>query len=278
MRIKKLLLTLVALIVLLPIVLTALYSFFPKTEIAALLKSRNNFDPSVWMPLTLSPSMASLSQHYTVLIEDPAVLRLLCNSLLYTLATLVLQAVFIPMFSFALAKMRFFGRGLLSFLVVCLMILPFQVTMAPNVLTLRYLGLLGSPWAVILPMAFAPFYIFLLRQFMLALPSEMLEASAVDGAGALRTFLWIALPPCRPVLGAAAALSFADLWNMVEQPLLYLSGRDDLMPLSVMFNQLSEKNAEIAFAGATLYIIPAVLVYLYFQKDIEAGIQLSELK
>ena len=278
MRIKKWLLTLVALIVLLPIVLTALYSFFPKTEIAALLKSRNNFDLSVWMPLTLSPSMVSLSQHYTVLIEDPAVLKLLCNSLLYTLATLVLQALFIPMFSFALAKMRFFGRGLLSFLVVCLMILPFQVTMAPNVLTLRYLGLLGSPWAVILPMAFSPFYIFLLRQFMLALPSEMLEASAVDGAGALRTFFWIALPPCRPVLGAAVALSFADLWNMVEQPLLYLSGHDDLMPLSVMFNQLSEKNAEIAFAGATLYIIPAVLVYLYFQKDIEAGIQLSELK
>lgn len=278
MRIKRLLLTIIALIVLLPIVLTALYSFFPKAEISALLKSRNNFDPSAWMPLTLSPSMVSLSQHYTVLVEDPAVLRLLCNSLLYTLATLLLQALFIPMFAFALAKMRFFGRGLLSFLVVCLMILPFQVTMAPNVLTLRFLGLLGSPWAVILPMAFAPFYIFLLRQFMLALPNEMLEASAVDGAGALRTFFLIALPPCRPVLGAAAALSFADLWNMVEQPLLYLSGHDDLMPLSVMFNQLSEKNAEIAFAGATLYIIPAVLVYLYFQKDIETGIQLSELK
>jgi len=143
---------------------------------------------------------------------------------------------------------------------------------------LRAMGLLDTVWSIILPMTVAPFYIFLLRQFMVALPTEILEASAVDGAGALRTFFSIALPPCRPVLGAALALSFADLWNMVEQPLLYLASRQNLMPLSTMFNQLSESNAEIAFAGAALYILPAILVYLYFQKDIEAGIQLSELK
>lgn len=278
MRIRRFFLSALAILLLLPIVMTCLYSFFPKTEISAFLASRNNYDLNTWMPFELSPSVFSLRQHYTILIEDPMVLRLLCNSLFYTIVTLALQALFIPMLAFCLAKMRFKGRNALSFMVVCLMILPFQVTMAPNVLTLKTIGLLGTIWSVILPMAFAPFYIFLLRQFMLALPDEMLEASAVDGAGAIRTFFTVALPPCRPVLGAALALSFADLWNMVEQPLLYLENRSDLMPLSVMFNQISEQNGEIAFAGATLYIIPAVLVYLYFQKDIEAGIQLSELK
>ena len=278
MKIKKALLFLLAVILLLPIVMTMLYSFFPKTEIKAFLDSRNNYDDSVFMAFEWSPSVFSLTQYYTILIQDTSVLRLLCNSLFYTIASLALQAIFIPMLAFALAKMQFFGRSFLSFLIVCLMILPFQVTMAPNVLTLKALGLLDTVWAVILPMAFAPFYIFLLRQFMVALPTEILEAAAVDGAGAVRTFFSIALPPCRPVLGAAAALSFADLWNMVEQPLLYLSSRQDLMPLSTMFNQLSESNAEIAFAGAALYILPAILVYLYFQKDIETGIQLSELK
>ncbi len=278
MRIKKALLFLLAVILLLPMVMTALYSFFPKNEIKAFLDSRNNYDDSVFMTFEWSPSVFSLTQYYTVLIQDTSVLRLLCNSLFYTIASLALQAIFIPMLAFALAKMQFFGRNFLSFLIVCLMILPFQVTMAPNVLTLKALGLLDTVWAVILPMAFAPFYIFLLRQFMVALPTEILEAAAVDGAGAVRTFFSIALPPCRPVLGAALALSFADLWNMVEQPLLYLSSRQDLMPLSTMFNQLSESNAEIAFAGAALYILPAILVYLYFQKDIETGIQLSELK
>ncbi len=278
MKIKKALLFLLAVLLLLPIIMTMLYSFFPKSEISAFLKSRNNYDSSVFMAFEWSPSVFSLTQYYTILIQDTSVLKLLCNSLFYTVASLALQALFIPMLAFALAKMEFFGRNFLSFLIVCLMILPFQVTMAPNVLTLKTLGLLDTVWAVILPMAFAPFYIFLLRQFMVALPTEILEASAVDGAGALRTFFSIALPPCRPVLGAALALSFADLWNMVEQPLLYLASRQNLMPLSTMFNQLSESNAEIAFAGAALYILPAILVYLYFQKDIEAGIQLSELK
>ncbi len=276
--IKRSFLTLIAILLLLPIIMTCLYSFFPKTEIKAFLDSRNNYDDEVFMPFSLSPKEVSLRQHYAVLIEDPTILKLLVNSMFYTSVTLVFQAMIIPMFSFALAKMKFKGRGMLSFFVVCLMILPFQVTMAPNVLTLRALGLLGTVWAVILPMAFAPFYIFLLRQFMIALPNEMLEAASVDGAGSLRTFFVIALPPCRPVLGAAFALSFADLWNMVEQPLLYLEQHTDKMPLSVMFNQLSEENADIAFAGATLYMIPALLIYLYFQKDIETGVQLSELK
>ena len=86
------------------------------------------------------------------------------------------------------------------------------------------------------------------------------------------------LPVCRPILGAAVALSFADCWNLVEQPLTYLAGKQEWMPLSVMFNQLTEKSSGVEFAGAALYILPALFVYLYFQKDILMGIQLTELK
>ena len=87
---------------------------------------------------------------------------------------------------------------------------------------------------MILPACFSPFLIFLIRQFMLGLPNELVEAASMDGAGAIRSYLYIALPVCRPVLGAVATLSFADCWNLVEQPLVYLSERPDLMPLSVM--------------------------------------------
>jgi len=86
------------------------------------------------------------------------------------------------------------------------------------------------------------------------------------------------LPVCRPVLGAAAALSFAESWNLVEQPLTYLSGRPELMPLSTVFNQLANENTGFEFAGAGLYILPALLVYLFFQDDILSGIQLTEMK
>lgn len=263
---------------LLPILLTIAYSFFPQAEIEAFLESRGSYDALKWMATKLSPSEFSLRQYYAILIEDTQVLRLFVNSFCYTAAILMGQALVVPAAAFALAKFEFKGRGLLFFGVLVLMVLPFQVTMAPNVITLRALGLLGSVWAVILPMCFSPFYIFLLRQYMLGLPGELIEAGTIDGCGALRCYLSVVLPVCRPVLGAAVALSFADCWNMVEQPLIYLSGKDALMPLSVMFNQLSEEGKEIAFAGAALYILPAILIYLFFQNDIAAGIQLSELK
>ena len=276
--ISRALLTLVALIILLPVVLTALYSFFSPEEIKAFMETRGNYDASAWMEIKLAPRVFSLSQYYNILIEDVSVLRLLCNSAMYTVAILLGQALVIPAMAYALSRFRFRGRDAIFFIVIMLMLLPFQVTMVPNVLTLRAMGLLNTAWAVILPTCFAPFYIFLVRQFMVGLPREILEAAEVDGAGTFRCFIHVALPVCRPILGAAVALSFADCWNLVEQPLTYLAGQTQLMPLSVMFNQLTENPSGVEFAGAALYILPALLIYLYFQKDILSGIQLTELK
>ena len=276
--ISRALLTLVALIILLPVVLTALYSFFSPEEIKAFMETRGNYDASAWMEIKLAPRVFSLSQYYNILIEDVSVLRLLCNSAMYTAAILLGQALVIPAMAYALSRFKFRGRDAIFFIVIMLMLLPFQVTMVPNVLTLRAMGLLNTAWAVILPTCFAPFYIFLVRQFMVGLPKEILEAAEVDGAGTFRCFIHVALPVCRPILGAAVALSFADCWNLVEQPLTYLAGQTQLMPLSVMFNQLTENPSGVEFAGAALYILPALLIYLYFQKDILSGIQLTELK
>lgn len=274
----SLLLLLICAFILLPMVLTLLYSFFPQSEIKHYLGMRNNYSEKTFLPLLLSPAQVSLRQYYTILIEMPKYLQLFVNSVKYTSAILLGQMLVIPMTAYALSRFRFRGRDLLFFFVLVLMLLPFQVTMAPSVITMRTLGLMNTVWAVILPMVFSPFYIFLLRQFMLGLPNELLEAGMIDGAGAWRCFIHVVIPVCRPILGAAAALSFADCWNMVEQPLIYLSHRQSAMPLSVLFNQISTDNSEIAFAGAALYILPALLIYSYFQEDILLGIQLSELK
>ena len=272
------LLAVVCALVLLPIVLTLLYSFFPVSEMNTYLKTRGNYDQGRWMDLLLSPSVVSLRQYYDLLVDKPVYLQLFFNSAFYTAAILLGQALVIPMFAFALSKFRFKGREALFFLILMLMLMPFQVTMAPSVLTMRFLGLMNTVWAVILPMLFSPFYVFLLRQFMVGIPGELLEAGMMDGAGTWRTFVHLVLPVSRPVLGAAVALSFADNWNMVEQPLIYLSNYSSRMPLSVMFNQLTTQEAGVAFASAALYIAPALLIYLYFQEDILLGIQLSDMK
>lgn len=272
------LLVLLCMLILIPIVCTFLYSFFSKGEISAYLSQRGSYDDSAWLDILFSPAPASLRQYYEIFIEGPAYLQFFCNSVMYSASILAGQALVIPLTAYALSRFTFRGRDAIFFCVLVLMILPFQVTMAPSVMMLRTMGLMDTVWSVILPMVFSPFYIFLLRQFMVGIPNELLEAGMVDGVGPVRGFVYVILPVCKPIIGAAAALSFADCWNMVEQPLVYLSNSEVLRPLSVMFNQMSTESADVAFAGSALYILPTLLIYLFFQEDIVSGIQLSELK
>lgn len=274
----RLLLTVLAVVILLPIVMTMIYSFFSPGEIKAFMQTRGSYDAAKLMEIKLAPNMFSLSQYYKILIEDISILRYFVNSVLYAGAILLGQALIVPMMAYALSRFRFRGRDALFFLVIVLMLLPFQVTMVPNVMTLRKLNLLDTVWAVILPMIVAPFYIFLLRQYMVGLPGEMIEAAQIDGAGPMRCYIHVVMPVCRPILGAAVALSFADCWNLVEQPLTYLTTRTDLYPLSVVFNQLTQESTGVEFAGAALYTLPALFIYLFFQSDILEGVQLTELK
>lgn len=276
--ISYLFLTLVCVLIVLPIILTFLYSFFPLSEMTAYLKTRNNYTEGQWMDILLSPAIVSLRQYYSLLIEKPIYLQLFVNSVFYTAVILLGQGLVIPMLAYALSRFKFFGRDAIFFSILMLMLLPFQVTMAPSVLTMRTLGLMNTQWAVILPMIFSPFYVFLVRQYMVGIPGDLFEAAMMDGAGTWRCLMHMVLPISKPILGAAAALSFADSWNMVEQPLIYLSNYMNKMPLSVMFNQLSTNEPGVAFAGAALYILPALLIYTYFQEDILLGVQLSDMK
>ena len=274
----RFLLVILALVILLPVIVTVLYSFFSPEEIRAFMDTRGSFSDTAWMDARLSPRMFSLSQYWKILIVDTSVLRMFAMSVFYTVMILLGQAVFVPMLAYALSRFRFKGRNVIFMAILLLMLLPSQVTMVPNVLTLRRMGLMNTVWAVILPLWFAPFYVFLLRQFMASLPNELFEAAQVDGAGTIRCYFHVALPVCRPAIGAALALSFADCWNLVEQPMTYLSQRTELQPLSVMFNQLVSESTGVEFAGAVIYMLPALFVYLYFLEDILSGIQLTELK
>ena len=274
----RFLLVILALVILLPVIVTVLYSFFSPEEIRAFMDTRGSFSDTAWMDARLSPRMFSLSQYWKILIVDTSVLRMFAMSVFYTVMILLGQAVFVPMLAYALSRFRFKGRNVIFMAILLLMLLPYQVTMVPNVLTLKRMGLMNTVWAVILPLWFAPFYVFLLRQFMASLPNELFEAAQVDGAGTIRCYFHVALPVCRPAIGAALALSFADCWNLVEQPMTYLSQRTELQPLSVMFNQLVSESTGVEFAGAVIYMLPALFVYLYFLDDILSGIQLTELK
>lgn len=270
-------LCLLALLFLLPLILTLLYSVCSPTEIKEFMGTRNQYNGKL-MEIKLSPKLFSLDQYWHVLIQDAVILRYYFNSMLYTAIIILGQSIIAPMLAYALSRFQFHGRDVIAFVVSVLLLLPFQVTMVPAVLTLRWLGLMDTPWAIILPSLVSPFYVFLLRQSMISIPRELFEAAQIDGAGSIRCYFHVALPLSKAIIGAAAALSFADCWNLVEQPLVFLPTRSDLYPLSVAFNQLSQKSTGTEFAGAALYILPAMMIYLFFQKDIMTSIQLSEMK
>ena len=275
---SRLAVSLVALLVLLPIVITLLYSLFSPGEIISYLKTRNDYTGRTAMEIKLIPNMVSLMQYYREMITDQAILHYFCNSLLYAAAIAAGQLLILPLLAYGLSCFRFRGRDAIAFGIVLLMVLPFQVTMVPSVLMLRAMNLLNTPWAVILPMTVVPLFAFLLRQYMLNIPKDILEAAQIDSAGPWICFTRIVLPMSKPVVGTMLALSFAESWNMVEQPLIYLSQREDLYPLSVQFSQLTRNVSGIEFAGAALFILPALFVYLIFRDDIMEGIQIADIK
>ena len=275
---SRLAVSLVALLVLLPIVITLLYSLFSPGEIVSYLDTRNDYTGRTAMEIKLIPNMVSLMQYYRVMITDQAILYYFCNSLLYAAAIAAGQLLILPALAYGLSCFRFRGRDTIAFGIVLLMVLPFQVTMVPSVLMLRAMNLLNTPWAVILPMTVVPLFAFLLRQYMLNIPKDILEAAQIDSAGPWICFTRIVLPMSKPVVGTMLALSFAESWNMVEQPLIYLSQREDLYPLSVQFSQLTRNVSGIEFAGAALFILPALFVYLIFRDDIMEGIQIADIK
>ena len=157
------------------------------------------------------------------------------------------------------------------------MLLPYQATLVPNYIILNKLNLVGSYLAIILPGAFSTFGVFLLRQFIIAIPDEYIEASKVDGASHMRIFARIIVPQCKGGIASLAILSFIDNWNMVEQPLVFLQDSFKY-PMSIFLAHINQTQLGIAFACGILYMLPAVLIFLYGEDYLVKGIQLSGIK
>ena len=270
----RLLLSAAAVVILLPVVLTALYSFFSPGEIKAFMQTRGSFDAKSLMEIKLSPNMFSLSQYYKILIEDMTILRYFVNSAMYTAAILFGQALLIPAMAYALSRFKFRGRDALSFVVIMLMLLPFQVTMVPNVITLRAMGLLDTIWAIILPMTVAPFYIFLLRQYMVGLPGDMIEAAQIDGANYRQTLRKIIIPLVMPSITICSFLSLTDCFKMYDQNLALTGGAPGTQTAMLAMDICNTYYNRIGFAGIgqAKAVVFTVLVFAIAMVQLRANL------
>ncbi len=225
----------------------------------------------------LIPDEISFMQYYEVLLRKPRFLLMFWNSVLVTVPIVVGQIFVSSLAAFSFSKLRFPFRDKLFFVYIIVMMMPFQVTLVPNYIILKQMNLLGSYLAIILPGIFTTFGVFLLRQFMMFIPDEYCEAGKIDGAGIMNIFIRIILPQCKGAMASLAILVFVDNWNMVEQPLIFLKD-ETLHPLSVFLSKINEGNLGLAFACGILYMMPALLIFLYGENYLVEGIALSGIK
>ncbi len=264
-----------SLLFLLPTVLTITNSFMSESEIKSnygmVFSTTEGGYISRRVNLKFIPDRVTLSQYMTGLVRSPEYLLKFWNSVLLVVPIVLLQVAVACVAAYGFTRWRGKVRGGIFFFYVILMLMPYQVTLVPNYLVSDWLGILNTRWAVILPGIFAPFSVFLLTKFMRRIPYSLIEAAKVDGAGEWEIFTRICLPQCRSAIYSIAILVFIDYWNMVEQPLILLPDAD-AQPLSVFLAQINAGEIGLAFAMATVYMVPSLLLFLHGEEYLVEGI------
>ena len=188
-------------------------------------------------------------------------------SLLSASAMTLLHVLTVPILGFYLAKHDGRLTRFIFFFVVLAMLAPLQVTMTPTLILAKQLKLDNSWWAILLPSAVTPFGIFLTRQFLRALPDELLEAARLDTDSVFTVLRCIVLPESFPAMMTLLMIGFSEFYSMIEQPLILLDPSDHIMPLSVEMNHISRLFPNTVFAASVLFILPCLLLYLLVRKQ-----------
>lgn len=202
------------------------------------------------------------------------------NSLFLAVASTAVEVGSATMAAFVFAKLPFRGSGKLFGLYLATMMIPGTVTMVPNYIILRVLGLLDTYTGLVLPKLAYAFGVFLMRQSMLAVNDAYMESAFLDGATLARIFRSIMLPMVVPTLATMTLLSFMSSWNSYLWPLIVLTSTDKQTLQVVLgnMNGMYKNNEHVLMAGAVLTILPILVVYLISQKYVDQGISLGGLK
>ena len=267
-----------AIVFLLPIILTFTNSFMSASEISANYGSifattdkGGKVFVSKTVNLKLIPDMITFDQYITVLLKSPEYLFKFWNSVIYVVPIVIVQLGIATLASYGFARYDGKLKRAIFFSYIVMMLMPYQVTLVPNFLVSRSLGLYGSAWSILLPGFFSPFAVYLLTKFMKRIPTEVMEAASIDGANEWMIFSRICMPLCKGGLASIAILVFFDYWNMVEQPLILLPDTDK-HPLSVFLSKINTGEISLAFAVAVIYLVPPLLIFLYGEDYLVEGI------
>jgi multiple sugar transport system permease protein len=232
-------------------------------------------------PLTWVPSVLQW-ENYSRLSEAIPLGRMYLNSMIVTTLTTLGILLTSSLAGYGFAKFQFPGRDVLFLLVLATMMIPFFVVLLPIFYMVSQFGWINTYQGLIVPNIVTGFGIFLMRQYMLSLPDEVLDAARMDGASEFEIYWRIALPLSTPVIGALGILAFVYQWNNFLWPLV-VARSSDMWTVPVGLNSLrvyasSADVINLQMAGAALAIVPVMIVFLLLQRYFVRGIALTGMK
>jgi multiple sugar transport system permease protein len=231
-------------------------------------------------PPNLLPQVWEWSNYPAALNYVPF-LRYFLNSLIICTASVVGTVLSCSLVAFSLARIHWWGQKPLFVVVLASMMLPFQVTMIPLFIVFRSLGWIGTYAPLIVPTYFGNgFFIFLIRQFFMTIPEDLLDAARIDGASLLRIYWQIMLPLSLPVLSTVALFTFLSTWNDFLGPLIYLT-KEEMWTLAIGLRGFQSQHGwkwELLMAAAVVFTLPTFVLYFFVQRFFVRGIVTTGLK
>ena len=246
-----------------------------------ILTSFKSSSEIIRIPPTLWPEKPTLANYQTIF-DDPKLQleRHYLNSLIVAGSQVFMILFTSSLAGFVFAKYQFFGKGILFGFILATMMIPGQVTMIPGYLMLAKLGLIDSLWGLIVPSATSAFGIFLTKQFIEGLPSELLDAARIDGASEWGIYRRIVLAQIGPALATLGILTFMGSWNAYLWPLIVITTheRRTLPIVLTWYDSVHGGRTDLTMAAGVLVVIPILFVYTFIQRWIVQGISMTGFK
>lgn len=231
--------------------------------------------PPTWLP------EAPTLDNFRELFDRLDFVQFFTNSVVVAIAVTLGNLVFCSMLGYALAKFEFAGRKALFWLVLGTLMIPGMVTLVPLFVLVANMGMINSYMGLILPFLAAPFGVFLMRQFFLAMPDELIDAARVDGAGEFRIFAKIVMPLAKPALAVLAILTFLGSWNSFLWPLVVATTEDKYtLPVALALYSTGQNQTDygLLLAGAVVVVVPILVLFLLLQRYIVQGVSMTGIK
>ncbi|HIV93413.1 MAG TPA: carbohydrate ABC transporter permease [Candidatus Eisenbergiella stercoravium] len=213
--------------------------------------------------------------------QDPSFLVYLKNTVITTVLSVLGTVVTSALAGYAFAKMKFKFRDQLFLLYLATMMVPFQVLMVPQFILFKGMGIFNTLWALILPRLFTPLGTFLMRQYFLDVPDEIIEAGKVEGLGEFGIFRRLVLPLAKPAVATVVILNFVWRWNDYEAPLIFLTD-DKLYTLTVGLTNFIDdagfSQDNLIMAASTIALIPIIIVFIVGQRYFIEGLTSGSVK